>query len=160
IVGLPTDMFYNTGISTYIWVLNKAKPEDRRGKVQLIDATEMYAKMRKSVGSKRHRLTDDNIATIAQLYADFEETEHSKIFNNTDFYYRTITVERPLRLNYAYTTERIERVLAARAITRLDDHTQTALRHVLEQAQEEHDVVFAQRQVFYDDLTTRLNQAG
>ena len=161
IVGLPTDMFYNTGISTYIWVLNKAKPEHRRGKVQLIDATEMYTKMRKSVGSKRHRLTDDNIATIAQLYADFEETEHSKIFNNTDFYYRTITVERPLRLNYAYTTERIERVLAARAITRLDDHTQATLRYVLEQAQQEHDdVVFTQRQAFHDDLTTRLDQAG
>lgn len=161
IVGLPTDMFYNTGISTYIWVLNKAKPEHRRGKVQLIDATEMYAKMRKSVGSKRHQLTDDNIAKIAQLFAEFEETEHSKIFETTDFYYRTITVERPLRLNYAYTTDRIERVMAARAITRLDEHTQATLRHVLQQAQQDHDeVVFTQRQVFGHDLTARLDQAG
>jgi type I restriction enzyme M protein len=160
IVGLPTDMFYNTGISTYIWVLNKAKPTHRRGKVQLIDATEMYVKMRKSVGSKRHQLTDDNIATIAKLYDAFEDTKHSKIFNNTDFYYRTITVERPLRLNYAYTTERIERVMAARAITRLEEQPQASLRHVLEQAQQDHnDVVFTQRQVFTDDLTTRLDQA-
>lgn len=161
IVGLPTDMFYNTGISTYIWVLNKAKPDHRRGKVQLIDATEMYAKMRKSVGSKRHLLTDDNIATIAGLYDAFEDTEHSKIFDTTDFYYRTITVERPLRLNYAYITERIERVMAARAITRLDEHTQTTLRDVLQQAQHDHNnAVYTQRQVFHDDLRTRIDQAG
>lgn len=161
IVGLPTDMFYNTGISTYIWVLNKAKPNHRRGKVQLIDATEMYAKMRKSVGSKRHQMTDNNIATVAKLYANFENTEYSKIFETTDFYYRTITVERPLRLNYAYTTERIERVLAARAITRLDEQTLTALRKVLQQAQHDHrDLVSTQRQVFDDDLKTRLDQAG
>ncbi|WP_022870178.1 type I restriction-modification system subunit M [Yaniella halotolerans] len=161
IVGLPTDMFYNTGISTYIWVLNKAKPDHRRGKVQLIDATEMYVKMRKSVGSKRHQLSDENITTIAKLYAAFEDTEHSKIFNTTDFYYRTITVERPLRLNYAYTPERIERVLAARPITRLDKPTQTTLRQALQQAHHEHDdLVFTQRQAFTDDLTTRLDQAG
>src|SRR5699024_6358560 len=78
IVGLPTDMFYNTGISTYIWVLNKAKPEHRKGKVQLIDATEMFEKMRKSVGSKRNKLSDENIKTIAELYAEFEESRHSK----------------------------------------------------------------------------------
>src|SRR5699024_7756149 len=87
IIGLPTDMFYNTGISTYVWVLNKAKPEHRQGKVQLIDATDMYTKMRKSVGSKHHQLSDDNITTIAQLYADFTETDQSKIFATTDFYY-------------------------------------------------------------------------
>src|SRR5699024_7273509 len=87
--------------------------------------------------------------------------EHSKIFETTDFYYRTITVERPLRLNYAYTTDRIERVMAARAIARLDEHTQATLRHVLQQAQQDHDeVVFTQRQVFGHDLTARLDQAG
>lgn len=160
IVGLPTDMFYNTGISTYIWMLNKAKPDHRRGKVQLIDATEMYTKMRKSVGSKRHQLSADNIASIAQLYAQFEETEHSKIFTTTDFYYRTITVERPLRLNYAYTTARIERALSARAITRLDDPTQIMLREVLDEAQRDHgDQVFTQREVFDNDLKTRLRNA-
>src|SRR5699024_6636746 len=127
-------MFYNTGISTYIWVLNKAKPEHRKGKVQLIDATEMFEKMRKSVGSKRNKLSDENIKTIAELYAEFEESKHSKIFANEDFYYRAITVERPLRLNYAYTIERIERALGARALAKLGGETKATLRKVLEQA--------------------------
>ena len=161
IVGLPTDMFYNTGISTYVWVLNKAKPEHRKGKVQLIDATEMFEKMRKSVGSKRNKLSGDNITTIANLYADFEETKHSKIFANEDFYYRTITVERPLRLNYAYTTERIERAQAARALTKLDDDAQATLRQVLEQAgAETGEQVSTQREVFDRDLKGRLHMAG
>lgn len=161
IVGLPTDMFYNTGISTYIWVLNKAKPEHRKGKVQLIDATEMFEKMRKSVGSKRNKLSDENITTIAKLYAEFKEAKHSKIFANEDFYYRTITVERPLRLNYAYTTERIERALAARALTKIDDDAQATLRQVLEKAgAETGEQVSTQRVVFDQDLRGRLDAAG
>ena len=102
IVALPTDMFYNTGISTYVWILSNRKPEHRRGKVQLIDASGMWQKMRKSLGSKRKELSDEHIAEITRLFGNFEEASDgkkpiSRIFRNTDFGYRTITVERPLR---------------------------------------------------------------
>ena len=161
IVGLPTDMFYNTGISTYIWVLNKEKPTHRKRKVQLIDATEMFTKMRKSVGSKRKMLGADDIKTITQLYADFAETKHSKIFATEDFYYRTITVERPLRLNYAYSPERVERALVAKPIAKLADATRAPLRELLEQAAAETgDHVSRHRAVFQKDLRRRLEQAG
>ncbi|WP_218220343.1 class I SAM-dependent DNA methyltransferase [Nesterenkonia sp. Act20] len=161
IVGLPTDMFYNTGISTYIWVLNKEKPTHRKRKVQLIDATEMFTKMRKSVGSKRKMLGAEDIKTIAQLYANFAETKRSKIFANEDFYYRTITVERPLRLNYAFSAERVERALAANPITKLPEATQARLRHDLERASiETGDQVSTQRAVFQRDLKQRLDKAG
>jgi type I restriction enzyme M protein len=102
IVGLPTDMFYNTGISTYVWILSNRKPEHRKGKVQLIDASGFWQKMRKSLGSKRKELSDDHIARITRLFGDFVEAEQdgkpiSRIFNNSEFGYRTITAERPLR---------------------------------------------------------------
>ncbi len=134
IIGLPTDMFYNTGISTYIWILNKSKPKRRRGKVQLIDATEMFEKLRKSIGSKRNQLSEEHIKDIARIYEAFEESKLSKIFHNEDFFYRTITVDRPQRLNYAFTTERVERVFNATAIKRLKDDDQLALRTALDKA--------------------------
>src|SRR5690625_5137439 len=134
IIGLPTDMFYNTGISTYIWVLNKSKPKNRKGKVQLIDATELFVKMRKSVGSKRNQLSEENITEIAKLYGEFAETDRSKIFTNEDFFYRTITVERPLRLNYSFAADRVERALALRSVRRLDDDDQAALRDAFSSA--------------------------
>jgi len=101
IVGLPTDMFYNTGISTYVWIVSNRKPEQRRGKVQLIDVSGFWQKIRKSLGSKRKELTDDHIAEITQLFGNFAEAHKdgkpiSRIFRNSDFGYRTITVERPL----------------------------------------------------------------
>ncbi|MFM7170978.1 MAG: N-6 DNA methylase, partial [Cyanobium sp.] len=102
IIGLPTDMFYNTGISTYIWILSNRKPQERKGKVQLIDASSFWQKMRKSLGSKRKELSPEHIQEITRLFGNFEEAEKdgkpiSKIFRNDDFGYRTITVERPLR---------------------------------------------------------------
>ncbi|BBF93411.1 type I restriction-modification system subunit M [Blastochloris tepida] len=102
IVGLPTDMFYNTGIATYIWIVSNRKPAPRKGKVQLIDASAMWQKMRKSLGSKRKELSDEHIAEITRLFGEFREAEKngkpiSRIFDNADFGYRTITVERPLR---------------------------------------------------------------
>jgi type I restriction enzyme M protein len=102
IIGLPTDMFYNTGISTYIWILSNRKPTERKGKVQLIDASSFWQKMRKSLGSKRKELSPEHIAEITRLFGNFEEAEQdgkpiSRIFRNEDFGYRTITVERPLR---------------------------------------------------------------
>jgi type I restriction enzyme M protein len=97
IIALPTDMFYNTGIATYIWVLTNKKAPERRGKIQLINGVGLFQKMRKSLGSKRKELGEGDIARIVQLYGAFEEHTQSKIFANDDFGYRTITVERPLR---------------------------------------------------------------
>lgn len=103
IVGLPNDMFYNTGIGTYIWVISNRKPKARAGKVQLIDASGMWQKMRKSLGSKRKELSDAHIERITQLFGRFEEATDddgkpiSRIFANEAFGYHTITVERPLR---------------------------------------------------------------
>ncbi len=97
IVALPTDMFYNTGIATYVWLVTNHKAPARRGKIQLINASDFYQKMRKSLGSKRKELGAADIARIVKLYGDFEQNAHSKIFENDDFGYRTITVERPLR---------------------------------------------------------------
>ena len=134
IIGLPTDMFYNTGIATYVWILSKDKAPERRGKVQLIDATGMFEKMRKSVGSKRRFLSDQNIEEITRLYNAFEDAEHSKIFATEDFFYRTITVERPLCLNYAFAPERIERAMAARQIAKLKDSEREAVRRALDAA--------------------------
>lgn len=132
IIGLPKDMFYNTGISTYIWVLTNRKTKDRAGRVQLIDAREMFTKLRKGLGSKRNELSNENIDTIVGLYAAFEAGEHSKIFRNEDFLYRTITVERPLKLNWQATPERIEAVFAAKPVAKLGEKDAAALRATLE----------------------------
>lgn len=134
IIGLPTDMFYNTGIATYVWILSNRKADDRKGQVQLIDASNFWQKMRKSLGSKRKEMSDEHIATVTRLFGDFTEAEYitvfdaagqqvgepqlvtntdtpptapegghlkrvpiARIFNNEDFGYTTITVERPLK---------------------------------------------------------------
>jgi type I restriction enzyme M protein len=102
IIGLPTDMFYNTGIATYIWVVSNRKPAARKGTVQLIDGSAMWQKMRKSLGSKRRELSDAHIADLTKLFGDAEEVTRdgvpiSRIFRNEEFGYRTITVERPQR---------------------------------------------------------------
>ena len=102
IIGLPTDMFYNTGISTYVWIVSNRKPARRKGKVQLIDASDMWQKMRRSLGAKRKELSDNHIEAITRMFGYFDEAEQdgkpiSRIFDNRDFGYRTITVERPER---------------------------------------------------------------
>ena len=107
IVGLPDQLFYNTGISTYVWVITNRKPEARRGKVQLIDATDLFQKMKKSLGNKRNELSKAQIEEIVKLYGEFREMERSRIFDNDDFGYRRIVVERPLRLAFQATPERI-----------------------------------------------------
>ena len=98
IVALPLNMFYNTGIATYIWVLSNRKPEHRRGKVQLIDATQWNRPLRKNLGSKNCELSDEDISRVCDAFLAFEETEQSKIFPNEAFGYWKVTVERPLRL--------------------------------------------------------------
>jgi type I restriction enzyme M protein len=102
IIGLPTDMFYNTGINTYVWIVTNRKLEERKGKLQLIDASGMWQQMRKSLGSKRKELTHSHIEEITQLFGECKDVKKdgvpiSRIFRNDDFGYRTITVERPER---------------------------------------------------------------
>lgn len=110
IVALPDQMFYNTGIYTYIWIVNNRKDKRRKGRVQLVNATGFSQKMRKSLGDKRKEMSDAHIDTVTRLYADFKAGEYCKIFRNQDFGYIKLTVERPLRLNFHASPERIERL--------------------------------------------------
>jgi len=110
IVALPDQLFYNTGIYTYLWIVTNRKERKRRGKVQLMDARTFFKKMRKSLGQKRHEICEDQRAEITHLYGEFKENEYVKIFDNEDFGYRRITMERPLKLNFAVTDERVARV--------------------------------------------------
>ena len=112
VVALPLNMFYNTGIATYIWVLTNRKPEKRRGKVQLIDATKWFRPLRKNLGKKNCELGGADIERICQAFLAFEESEQSKILENKAFGYWKVTVERPLRLNVDLSNERLERFLA------------------------------------------------
>ena len=97
VVALPLNMFYNTGIATYVWVLTNRKPAHRAGKVQLIDATQWFRPLRKNLGKKNCELSEDDIARICDVFLRFEATEQSKIFDNAEFGYWKVTVERPLR---------------------------------------------------------------
>ncbi|KXX64639.1 type I restriction-modification system subunit M [Marichromatium gracile] len=119
IVALPDQMFYNTGISTYVWLLSNRKAPERRGKIQLINGVNHFRKMRKSLGDKRKQLGPDDIDTLTRLYADFQEGPEVKLFDNADFGFRRITVERPLRLNFQVTPERIERLTEEKAWQKL-----------------------------------------
>ena len=101
IVALPLNMFYNTGIATYIWVLTNRKPEHRRGKVQLIDATQWHQPLRKNLGKKNCELSETDITRICNTFLAFKETEQSRIFDNATFGYWKVTVERPLRIEGA-----------------------------------------------------------
>ena len=97
VISLPDQLFYNTGISTYIWIVSNNKPKKRKGKVQLINAEDFFKKMSKSLGNKRNELSEDHISQITKIYGDFKEGEFSKIFDNADFGYSKVTVERPER---------------------------------------------------------------
>ena len=110
IIALPTDMFYNTGIATYIWVLTNKKEAKRKGKIQLVNASEYYQSMRKSLGNKRKEINLEQIEQIKNIYEKFEESENSKIFDNEDFGYRKVTIERPLKLSFKVNEEAIENV--------------------------------------------------
>ena len=103
-------MFYNTGIATYIWVLTNKKEAKRKGKIQLVNASEYYQSMRKSLGNKRKEISLEQIEEIKEIYEKFEESENSKIFDNEDFGYRKITIERPLKLSFKVNEEAIENV--------------------------------------------------
>jgi type I restriction enzyme M protein len=119
IVAMPDQLFYNTGISTYVWILTNAKNPLRHGKIQLINGVDFYQKMKKSMGSKRNELSKDHIDEIVKIYGDNKEGEYSKRFDNEDFGYRKITVERPLRLNFQISEERIKELYQQTAFSNL-----------------------------------------
>jgi type I restriction enzyme M protein len=110
IIALPDQLFYNTGISTYLWIVTNNKEPRRKGKVHLINAVSFYEKMRISLGEKRNYLTDEQIIAITKIYEDFEENKYSKVFENREFGYTRITVERPLKRNFQVTEERLARL--------------------------------------------------
>ena len=123
LVALPEQMFYNTGIQTYLWILTNAKPKKARGKVMLLDASgeKYYAALRRPLGDKRREIGDDQRAAIQSLFRKYAQGENVRIFDSRDFGYRQIQIERPLRLNFCATPERIERIKAQPAFVRLTE---------------------------------------
>ncbi len=128
IIAMPTDMFFNTGIATYIWILSNHKPEERKGKVQLVNAADFGESMRKSLGSKRKQLSEKSIDEITRIYGSFDSSKISKLFDTTDFGYRRITVERPLQLSfYPHDETRIEAFKADKAFDKWNDDLQQSV---------------------------------
>jgi type I restriction enzyme M protein len=121
VVALPDQLFYNTGISTYFWVVTNRKSAERRGKVQLVDAREYWVKMRKSLGDKRKEISSEQIETITRLYTDFSDGEQVKIFPNESFGYQRITVERPLRLRWEVTVDTVSQLAETKQWAKLDE---------------------------------------
>jgi type I restriction enzyme M protein len=164
IVALPTDLFYNTGIQTYVWLLTNRKPANRRGKVQLIDASSerFWRPIRKSLGSKRREISEEARDEIVRIYGGFlngesGEDEVSKIFDATDFGYREIRVERPLKLNFRASDDRIKQLKVERAFLRLDLTQQEQLIDALKHLPKS---VFTNRDTFGKALTKTLKGAG
>jgi type I restriction enzyme M protein len=135
IVALPEQLFYNTGIATYIWILSNRKQEGRRGMVQLIDATDLWAPMRKSLGDKRRELAEPHLAEVVAVYKMFSDGGRSKLFPTTTFGYRKITVERPLRLNFQASPARIGRLREQPAFRALAASKKQAEAKATEEAQ-------------------------
>jgi len=124
IIALPNDLFYNTGIATYVWLINNHKPAVRRGKVQLINAAgePFYTKLRRSLGEKSVEISEDQATSILAIYEAFEESKVSKIFNTIDFGYTKVCVERPLRLRYDLTSGQLGALRLDAAVLKLKDN--------------------------------------
>lgn len=154
IIAMPTDMFFNTGISTYIWILSNHKEEHRKNKVQLINASSMGESMRKSLGSKRKQLSQDQSDAIVRMYGEFIESKESKLFDTTDFGYRRITVERPLQLSFYPKDEiRLEALKADKAFIKLEDIGNK----ILEVLQNFSDEKILSRDKFNKELLSKLD---
>ena len=125
IIALPTDLFYNTSIQTYVWILSKNKRQERKGKIQLIDASQIFHKLRKPLGMKKNEFKGVDIDKIVKLYKDFEnaDPELSKIYKNTEFIYREYTIMQPLQRSYSITATRIENMLSSGVLNALYDET-------------------------------------
>jgi type I restriction enzyme M protein len=158
IVGLPENLFYNTGIRTYVWILSNDKSEEREGQVQLIDARELYQEMDESLGDKRHELTEGHINEVVTLFEEFEDTDRSAIVDNEEFGYRRIVIDRPLRLSFQVTEDRIESLDEERAFTNRDEKTQEGIKDVLSQM--DSDKVWMDRDEFLNHVELQMNMAG
>ena len=159
IIQLPTDLFYNTGISTYIWVLSKNKREERKGKVQLIDASNIYHKLRKGLGNKKNEFTPEDRATITKMYADFKETENCKIYRNTEFLYREYAVMQPLQRSYGITQDRIDDMLSSGTLGYIYDESKVyELENKLEPTGKEKDKLdsYKRNKPVYDTIIETL----
>ena len=121
IIQLPNDLFYNTGISTFIWVLSKNKRPERKGKVQLIDASSFFHKLRRGLGDKKNEISPEDRATVTRIYSDFEEGEFCKIFSNEEFMYREYVVMQPLQRSYSITEDSIEQMIQNGALNSIYD---------------------------------------
>jgi type I restriction enzyme M protein len=126
IIALPTDLFYNTGIATYIWILSMNKRPERKGKIQLIDAKTFCHKLRKPLGNKKNEISPEERKQITDLYVNFEENEYCKIYPNTEFIYREYAVMQPLQRSYAINEERIEQLLISGSLNTLYDAAKIA----------------------------------
>ena len=126
IVAMPTDLFYNTGIATYVWILSKNKRPERKGKIQLIDASQISHKLRKPLGNKKNEFSKEDRIEITKLYADFKENELCKIYDNTEFIYKEYTIMQPLQRSYGFTEERIQNMLQSGALKSLWDDAKVA----------------------------------
>jgi type I restriction enzyme M protein len=157
VVALPDQLFYNTGISTYFWIVTNRKSEDRRGKVQLLDARELFVKMRKSLGEKRKQISDEQIDEITRLYGDFAEGERVKILPNEAFGFLRITVEQPLRLRWEITDETIQVTLDAKALQKQPEQVQALLRELLA---EHRGLTFETQKEIVRALGRRIADAG
>jgi type I restriction enzyme M protein len=132
VVALPDQLYYNTGISTYFWIVTNRKSPERRGKVQLVDARELFVKMRKSLGEKRKEVSAEQIDEVTRVFGEFTEGERVKIFPNQAFGFLRVTVERPLRLRREVSDDTIDAVLAQKAVERLHEDARAALREALD----------------------------
>ena len=163
IVAMPTDLFYNTGIATYVWLLSKNKRPERKGNVQLIDATQIYHKLRKPLGKKKNEFSQEDRVMITKLYAEFEENEVCKIFPNTEFIYREYAVMQPLQRSYGFTAERIQNMLQAGALKSLWDDAKVAEleeKGTIANAKEQKALAeFYASKPMYDAILTALNGA-
>ena len=126
IIQLPNDLFYNTGISTFIWVLSKNKRPERVGKVQLIDASSIFHKLRRGLGNKKNEISPEDRTLITRIYSEFQESSVCRIFSNEDFLYREYTVMQPLQRSYSITEESIRRMVQSGALTTVYDAVKVA----------------------------------
>ena len=126
IIALPVDLFYNTGIATYIWVLSKNKRPERKGYIQLIDASSIFHKLRKALGDKKNEISPEDRQKITNLYSEFKENEYCKIYPNTEFIYREYAVMQPLQRSYAITRERIQNMLSKGSLSAFYDPVKVA----------------------------------
>lgn len=165
IVQLPVSCFYNTGLATYIWVLSKNKREERKGKIQLIDASNIFHKLRKPLGNKKNEFSPEDRKQITELYASFKENEYCQIYDNTEFIYKEYTVMQPLQRSYSITDESIDGMIQAGTLNKLYDESKVLELQdkgvaITEKEQKTLDTLIKNRPVYSDILQKLRNNVS